>query len=82
MYNDRSNPATFIGDEKISYVFYGESNGNSASQRIDMDFVNGNKQSRVFKTEEVAGISNYYLPHIPEGVIGNRSSDTFVRDTN
>jgi hypothetical protein len=73
MYNDRSNPATFIGDEKISYVFYGESNGNSASQRIDMDFVNGNKQSSVFKTEEVAGISNYYLPHIPEGVIGNRS---------
>jgi len=72
LYNDHSNPGVFISDDRVSYVFVGEQYSQKAYQRVDMTFENSNTGYDVFKTEEVAGVTNYYLPHIPDGITGNK----------
>jgi|GEM_PF-4883906 len=78
MYNDHSNPGVFICDDRISYVFVGEQSSEKAYQRVDMTFENANTNYDVFKTEQTAGFSNYYLPHIPDGITGNKAYSRVV----
>lgn len=73
LYNDHSNPGVFICDDHISYVFVGEQSSNKAYQRVDMSFLNANENYDIFKTEQVAGFTNYYLPHIPDGITENKA---------
>lgn len=46
--------------------------------RIDLTLVNSSP-SRVFKTEELNGQCNYYLPHIPKGILKNKSYSRVVQ---
>lgn len=78
VYNDHSNPGVFICDDHISYVFVGEQSSQKAYQRVDMTFLNSNTDYGIFKTEEVAGFTNYYLPHIPDGITKNRAYSRVV----
>jgi hypothetical protein len=73
IYNDHSNPGVFICDDHISYVFVGEQSAEKSYQRVDMTFLNSNSGYDVFKTEQVAGFNNYYMPHIPEGITQNKA---------
>lgn len=74
LYNDRTSPAVYIADNKVSYVFSKRDtvNNQDTLQRIDVSLVGGNT-TKVFKTEQIAGITNYYHPHIPLGITGNNS---------
>jgi hypothetical protein len=73
LYNDKSNPGVFIGEDKLSLVFHKHDEIADYSQRIDMKFDGGASTAKVFKTEQVPGLTNYYLPHIPEGITGNKA---------
>ncbi len=78
MYNERTNPSIYICKDHISYVHHGVYAGDTSRQRIDMSFEGANSNYDIFKTEQVAGINNYYLPHIPDGVIRNKSYSRVV----
>jgi hypothetical protein len=78
IYNDHSNPGVFICEDRISYVFVGEQSSQKVYQRVDMNFLNSNTGYGIFKTEEVAGFTNYYLPHIPDGITKNKAYSRVV----
>jgi len=78
MYNQRTNPNIYICKDHVSYVHYGIYAGDTSSQRIDMSFEGANANYNIFKTEQIAGITNYYLPHIPDGVTRNKSYSRVV----
>ncbi|WP_343631968.1 SBBP repeat-containing protein [Fluviicola sp.] len=78
IYNDHSNPGVFICEDRISYVFVGEQSSQKAYQKVDMTFLNANADYGIFKTEEVAGFTNYYLPHIPDGITKNKAYSRVV----
>lgn len=75
LYNDRTSPAVYIADDKVSYVF-SKIDTSAATldtmHRVDMSLVGGNP-TKVFKTEQTSGISNFYLAHTPKGVTNNKS---------
>lgn len=73
MFNQRTHPAIFVCKDHVSYVHHGVYVGDTVLQRIDMSFDGANANYDIFKTEQVAGITNYYLPHIPDGVTRNKS---------
>lgn len=78
MFNERTNPSIYICKDHVSYVHHGIYAGDTSRQRIDMSFEGANANYDIFKTEQVAGITNYYLPHIPDGVIRNKSYSRVV----
>lgn len=78
LYNTTSNPAIFICKDHVSYVIKGINSGERAYKRIDIEYEGANSNYGVFKTEQVAGITNYYLPHIQDGVTGNKSYSRVV----
>jgi hypothetical protein len=75
LYNDRTSPAVYIADDKISYVF-SRIDTNTATpdtlHRVDVSLV-GSTPTKAFKTEQISGYTNYYLGHIPAGVTDNKS---------
>jgi hypothetical protein len=78
MFNERTNPSLYVCKNHVSYVHHGVYAEDTVLQRIDMSFEGANANYDIFKTEQVAGITNYYLPHIPDGVIGNKSYSRVV----
>jgi hypothetical protein len=78
MFNDRTSPSLYICKDHVSYVHHGVYAGDTSIQRVDMSFEGANTNYDIFKTEPVAGITNYYLPHIPDGVTRNRSYSRVV----
>jgi hypothetical protein len=78
MFNERTNPSLYICKDHVSYVHHGVYAGDTVMQRIDMSFEGANANYGIFKTEQVAGITNYYLPHIPDGVTRNKSYSRVV----
>jgi hypothetical protein len=67
LYNDQTNPAIYIADDKISYVFSRIDTSTitpDTIHRVDVSLV-GSTPTKAFKTEETAGVTNYYLGHIP-----------------
>lgn len=76
LYSQSSNPAVYIADSYTSFVFLKSDNNISTpdtSHRVDMTLAGGNSNLKVFKTEETQSISNYYYPHAPRGITGNKS---------
>jgi len=75
LYTIHTNPAVYIADDKISYVFskLDTSYTIDSLHRVDMQLIGANVGLKVFKTEQVAGIDNFYYPHVPSGVTGNKS---------
>lgn len=78
MFNERTDPSIYICKNHVSYVHRGVYAGDTSMQRIDMYLEGANANYNIFKTEQVAGISNYYLPHIPDGVTRNKSYSRVV----
>ncbi len=78
MFNERTNPSLYICKDHVSYVHHGVYAGDTVMQRIDMSFEGANSNYGIFKTEQVPGITNYYLPHIPDGVTRNKSYSRVV----
>lgn len=78
MYNQRTNPNIYICKDHISFVHHGVYIGDTSVQRIDMLLEGANANYKIFKTEQVAGITNYYLPHIPDGITRNKSYSRVV----
>lgn len=75
LYNDQTSPAVYIADDKISYVFSRIDTSITTPDtlhRVDVSLV-GSTPTKAFKTEQTAGITNYYLGHIPQGVTNNKS---------
>lgn len=73
LYSDFSNPAVYITEDYISYVFAKiDTLSPDTLHRVDMTLVGGNT-TKVFKTEQTSVSTNFYLPHIPEGITGNKS---------
>ena len=70
-YTKNSNPAVYITDTAISYVFAKLDTIVSTPDtlnRVDMKLVGANTGTRVFKAEQVPGYLNYFLGHIPSGI--------------
>lgn len=78
LFNKNSNPEVYIAENFTSYVFVDADEDSILTQRVDMSFSGSNTGNRVFKTENTAGVRNYYLKHIPEGVVGNKSYNRAV----
>lgn len=78
MFNRRTKPAIYVCKDHVSYVHHGVYAGDTVLQRIDMSFEGANANYDIFKTEQVAGVTNYYLPHIPDGVTRNKSYSRVV----
>lgn len=72
----KSNPAVYIGDNFTSFVFE-KLDKNPATMdsthRVDMTLSGSNSNTRVFKTEQLPGVNNYYLAHVPKGITNNKS---------
>ncbi|MCC7332537.1 MAG: SBBP repeat-containing protein [Flavobacteriales bacterium] len=80
LYNDQTNPAVYIADDKISYVFSRIDTSITSPDtlhRVDVSLV-GSTPTKAFKTEQTAGITNYYLGHIPQGITNNKSYSRVV----
>lgn len=78
LFSQNIHPNIFIKEKNVSYVIKGNDNGVPSSQRIDMNYDEASPRYDVYKTEVVAGVTNYYLPHIPDGVTSNRSYSRVV----
>lgn len=75
LYNDRTSPAVYIADDKISYVFSKIDTSSTTPDtlhRVDVSLV-GSTPTKAFKTEQISGYTNYYLAHIPDGVVNNKA---------
>ncbi len=71
----RTNPAVFIADDKVSYVFNQDDDiigTPDAMHRVDMTLIGANIGRKVFKTEKMEGVTNYYLDHTPLGLTANK----------
>jgi hypothetical protein len=75
LYTIHTNPAVYIADDKISYVFSKMDTSYTVDSlhRVDMSLVGANTGLKVFKTEQIEGLTNFYYPHIAAGVTGNKS---------
>ena len=65
-------PNVYVTDNTLSYVFSridADTTTIDTLHRVDMTLVGGNPGARVFKTEKTPGYLNYFLPHIPNGII-------------
>ena len=81
LYNNKTNPAVFIADDKISYVFAKIDTVLSTPDtlhRVDMTLVGSNPNIKSFKTEQRPGYTNFFLAHIPDGVVNNKSYSRVV----
>jgi hypothetical protein len=75
LYSINTNPQVYIAEDKISYVFSKIDTIASTPDtlhRVDMALVGGNP-TKVFKTEQTTDVTNYFLAHIPNGVVNNKS---------
>ena len=76
LYTIKTNPNIYFRDNnKVSYVFAHIDTIPATPDtlyRVDMSLVGANSGTKVFKTEQAPGITNYYLAHIPGGVTGNK----------
>jgi hypothetical protein len=72
-YADGASPATYLTGEVLSMV-WSRVDTNQATpdttHRIDMTLVDGMIGPYQFPSEQAAGIDNYYLGHLPQGVEG------------
>ncbi|MBI2722806.1 MAG: T9SS type A sorting domain-containing protein [Bacteroidetes bacterium] len=76
LYNTNTFPAVYIADNFISYAFVKSDTilaTPDSMHRVDMTLVGGNTGTKVFKTEQTQGVTNYYLSHIPKGVTNTKS---------
>lgn len=77
LYNTNTTPAVYIADNFISYAFVKidtiPTTDTMHTHRVDMTLVGGSAGTRVFKSEEAPGATNYYLAHIPKGVTNTKS---------
>ncbi len=81
LYNDRTNPSVFIAENKISYVFARIDTSIATPDtlhRVDMTLAGGNSNIRPFKTEQTQGYLNFFLAHIPNGIVNNKSYSRVV----
>lgn len=81
LYNNRTNPSVFIADDKVSYVFAKIDTVIATPDtlhRVDISLVGANSGVKAFKTEQAAGYTNYFLAHIPEGIVNNKSYSRVV----
>ncbi|MCC7331231.1 MAG: SBBP repeat-containing protein [Flavobacteriales bacterium] len=81
LYNDKTNPAIFIAEDKVSYVFAKIDTVLATPDtlhRVDMSLVGSNTNIKPFKTEQRDGYTNYFLAHIPDGVVNNKSYSRVV----
>lgn len=78
MFNQRTEPNIYVCKDHVSYVHHGVYASDTSLQRIDLSFEGANANYEIFKTEQIAGITNYYLPHIPDGVTRNKSYSRVV----
>jgi len=75
LYTINTNPQVYIAEDKVSFVFSKVDTIASTPDtlhRVDMALVGGNP-TKVFKTEQTTDITNYFLAHIPNGVVNNKS---------
>ncbi|MCC7333438.1 MAG: SBBP repeat-containing protein [Flavobacteriales bacterium] len=75
LYTINTNPQVLIAEDKVSYVFSKIDTIPSTPdtlQRVDMTLVGGNS-TKVFKTEQTNDVTNYFLAHIPNGVVNNKA---------
>lgn len=76
LYTLNANPNLYISSDKVSYVFSRIDTIDTTPDtlhKVDMTLVGANTGTKVFKTETVQGNVNFFLPHIPNGVTGNKS---------
>lgn len=76
LYTLHTNPAVFIADSYTSFVFQkSDSSANTPDSlhRVDMSLVGANHGRRIFKAEQNTGITNFFYPHTPSGITGNKS---------
>lgn len=75
LYTNSANPAVYLSDTSVSYVFtkiYDDSISPDTFHRVDMTLEGANTNTRVFKTEQIPGVINYYLAHVPKGITRNK----------
>lgn len=79
MYTRNAVPNTYIGEDKLSYVFSKVDTANELdlTHRIDMELVNSITRP-IFKTEELPAYSNFYDGHSERGAVRNRSYNRTV----
>lgn len=74
LYTLHANPNIYIANDKVSYVFSHVDTIPStvdSMQRVDMTLVGASTSTKVFKTETAPGKINFFLPHIPDGIVNN-----------
>lgn len=72
LYTLHANPNIYIANDKVSYVFSHVDTIPStvdSMQRVDMTLVGASTSTKVFKTETAPGKINFFLPHIPDGIV-------------
>ncbi|PCH66639.1 MAG: hypothetical protein COC01_07540 [Bacteroidetes bacterium] len=80
-YTIGANPALFITDNSLMYVFARidtDITTIDTLHRIDMRLVGGNPAVRAFRTEKTSEHINYFLGHIPNGIVNKRGYSRIV----
>lgn len=71
LYNDKMNPALYLGEDKASFVWSKIDNDSltlDSLHRVDMMLVGSNPKPQIFRTENIETQTNYYLSHTAKGV--------------
>lgn len=71
LYTLHANPAIYIANDKVSYVFSHTDSISDTLERIDMTLVGANTSTKTFKTEIAPGKTNFFLTHASDGVLNN-----------
>ena len=81
-YSQQKGPATYVDDDKISYVFYtpaADTLETDTIHRVDMKFNKGNTHAPVYPISERAEYANFYLGHMPEKAERTRIFNAVVK---
>lgn len=82
MFTKEAWPQVYISDKNTSFVWSRiDTVGVTIDtvHRVDMTLVNS-MEPRNFKMEELESFNNYYLPHIPSGIVKNKSFSRVVHN--
>ena len=80
-YTIGANPALFITDNSLIHVFARidtDITTIDTLHRVDMKLVGGNPAVRAFRTEKTKEHINYFLGHIPNGIVNKRGYSRIV----
>jgi hypothetical protein len=80
-YQNQANPAVYSGPGLVSMLFSRIDTATTDSLlRIDLELIGSNSEARLLRAEPTPGTSNYFLGHLPYGIVGNRAFSRLVYD--